>query len=373
MALGLESGRVMLVDEATGEVKWAVEAHIQQSSSTQVAMSLDGRFVASVGLYDPHWKLWDAASGAVHMVGATHGTGACICAVPEAGAPVLQAGCPLVAHIGGLKEVAFSPCGGRFATGGIDGAVILWDVQTGQAERCMVEVHPEGIVALSFSASGARLVSGDEDGSIFVWDTATGSLLFRMPEDLVDQDGLSGWDGGAGGHLESLHFSPTNENRLAIATWWGASMWDVGQGENIWSTTDAGRFGIVSPDGRTFATATGVDDGDVQLFNADSGELLLTVGGSERAVLCAAFSVDGSQLASGSRDGTCRVWDSSTGALLRTIVAGTPVFSVASGRDWVRDTQSAMAFAMGHHPRLGAGSLVLELEVGVVRMIVDRA
>jgi hypothetical protein len=31
-----------------------------------------------------------------------------------------------------------------------------------------------------------------------------------------------------------------------------------------------------------------------------------------------------------------------------------------------------MAFAMGHHPRLGAGSQVLELEVGLVQMILDR-
>ena len=35
--------------------------------------------------------------------------------------------------------------------------------------------------------------------------------------------------------------------------------------------------------------------------------------------------------------------------------------------------QRKMAFAMGHHPRLGGGSQVLELEVGVVRMIVDLA
>ena len=32
-----------------------------------------------------------------------------------------------------------------------------------------------------------------------------------------------------------------------------------------------------------------------------------------------------------------------------------------------------MAFAMGHHPRLGEGSLVLTLEEGVVRMVLDLA
>ena len=70
---------------------------------------------------------------------------------------------------------------------------------------------------------------------------------------------------------------------------------------------------------------------------------------------------------------TCKVWDSSTGALLRTIHLESQCWFVSWGRDWVQDTQRAMAFAMGHHPRLGGGSQVLDLEVGVVRMILDCA
>ena len=66
------------------------------------------------------------------------------------------------------------------------------------------------------------------------------------------------------------------------------------------------------------------------------------------------------------------MWDSSTGALLRTIVLGSPLWAVVWGRDWVRDTHTGVAFAMGHHPRLGAESQVLGLDPGVVRMIVDR-
>jgi len=72
----------------------------------------------------------------------------------------------------------------------------------------------------------------------------------------------------------------------------------------------------------------------------------------------------------------CKVWDSSTGALFRMIELGSReagVCSTAWGRDWVRDTQRGVAFAMGHHPRLGTGSQVLGLEEGVVRMILDRA
>jgi len=36
------------------------------------------------------------------------------------------------------------------------------------------------------------------------------------------------------------------------------------------------------------------------------------------------------------------------------------------------ETQQALAFAMGHHPRLGAGSQVLGLDEELLRMILDR-
>ena len=63
------------------------------------------------------------------------------------------------------------------------------------------------------------------------------------------------------------------------------------------------------------------------------------------------------------------MWDSSTGALLRTIDVGASIRSVAWGRNRVLDAE---AFAMGHHARLGAESHVLDLEAGVVQMIMDR-
>ena len=135
----------MLMDEATGEVKWAVQAHAAEdpnklggSSTTKVAMSPNGRFVASVGTADENWKPWQAASGAEWMTGVRHdGTGTCSCQVDDLGRRVLQEGCPVVAHTAGLRAVAFSPCGERFASGCGNGVVILWDAQTGEAERRM--------------------------------------------------------------------------------------------------------------------------------------------------------------------------------------------------------------------------------------------
>ena len=109
------------------------------------------------------------------------------------------------------------------------------------------------------------------------------------------------------------------------------------------------------------------------MVDAETGTLQLTLVGHQRTVYAACFSVDdGSKLASASEDGTCKVWDSSTGALLRTINVGDRILAVSWGRDWVWDTQGGVAFAMGHHQRLGERSRVLALDAGVVRMILDR-
>jgi len=148
LALGLDNGKVMVVDSGTGEVQWEVEAH-GTGSQTRVAMS-HGRFVASVGVRDAHWKLWDVASGELHMVGATHdGTGACICELNEQDERALNEQCTVVAHTRGLTALALSPGGERLASGGWDPAVILWDALTGKAELSFHgeffagEAHPQ--------------------------------------------------------------------------------------------------------------------------------------------------------------------------------------------------------------------------------------
>jgi len=350
LALGLARGLVMLVDEATGEERWAVQAHAGTHSGTLVAMSPSGRFVASVGEDNASWMLWDAADGAERMAGARHdGTGACICQVEE--------GCPVVAHTVGLWALAFSPCGQRIATGDDDGVVIIWDAQTGEAEQRM-QAGPEKVWSLSFAADGARLAGGSGSGWIRVWDATTGALLRTWEEE--EQQGEVAW----------VQFSPVNNSIVATVFADDITLRDVDSGETL--RTFRGRdFAVFSPDGRTIATAA-EDDGDLLLVDAETGTVRLTLVGHQGSNIDVCFSVDdGSKLAASCDDCTYTMWDSSTGALLRTINVGDLANAVSCGRDWVRDTQRGAAFAMGHHPRLGERSEVLALDAGVVRMILD--
>jgi len=379
LAVGTLHGRVLLVDAATGMTRWEVqikrnvEIHredvhiagwVQSSTIMAVAMAPDGRFVASVADSEESWKLLDAASGLVCMTGARHdGTGDCSCNVIKRGGEkgrrkTLDAGCTVRAHTAALVTVAFSPCGQRLATGGKDYTIILWDVQTGRADL-VLQGHTALVRSISFSANGERLASGSWDRSIRIWESRTGALLRAIPNAHA---------------VSSVHFSPMDIRRLTSADNAStAKQWDVVSGEMV-GTVEGHGFAQFSPDGQTIATVEHFPDhtSDVLLVDAETGAVRLRLVGHAFEVHTAWWSVDGSKLASASQDGACKVWDSSTGALLRTFDIGGWICSMSWGRDWVLEKQKVVAFLMGHHPRLGAGSQVLGLDEELLRMILDR-
>jgi len=79
----------------------------------------------------------------------------------------------LEGHTDKCNSVAFSPDGRQLVSGSNDGAIRLWNVQTGAVLQ-VIAGHSVSVSAIAYSPGGGLIVSGSFDVSVRVWDMATG-------------------------------------------------------------------------------------------------------------------------------------------------------------------------------------------------------
>jgi hypothetical protein len=138
---------------------------------------------------------------------------------------------------------------------------------------------------------------------------------------------------GHKGEIHSVAFSPDGK-RLASGDDAGTlKVWDAASGQELLSSQ--GHKGQVlsvafSPDGKRLASAGG---GALRLWDAASGQEVLTLEGLHFPVYSVAFSPDGKRLAS-LASGTVKMWNAASGQELLTLTGETDlVYSVAFSPD----------------------------------------
>jgi WD40 repeat protein len=67
-----------------------------------------------------------------------------------------------------VNSVNHAPNGSLLASGGRDATVRLWDAQTGDLLRTLVNPS-EAVNSVSFSPDGRLLASGGDDAAVMVW------------------------------------------------------------------------------------------------------------------------------------------------------------------------------------------------------------
>lgn len=317
------------------------------------AFSPDGRRIVS-GSVGGTLKVWDAESGAelgTRAGASRHMISACAFSpdgrriVTDADGYMLKVWDAesvtelrtLTGHTAGVQACAYSPDGRRIVSGSgdefaaePDTTLRVWDADTGALLRTL-SGHWHPVLACAFSLDGRRIVSGSEDGTVRIWDAESGAELAKLV--------------GHTGSVEGCAFSPDGRR---IASWgsgrriasWGSDhsikVWDASRTEG---STPARHGGSVlscafSADGRQ--VVSGSRDGTLKLWDADSGTELRSLNRHTGSVQACAFSADGRRVVSASADGpvdpwsaevledrTLKVWDTESGATLRTL-AGHP-------------------------------------------------
>jgi WD40 repeat protein len=274
---------------------------------------------------------------------------------------------PANEHPGPVRAVAYSPDGARLASGGMDGAVRVWDAHTGAVMLTLAR-HRGWVNAVAYSPDGGSLASGGSDGAVRVWDARTGALTRTLARH--------------GGLVNAVAYSPDGDGLVSGGIDGVVRVIDVSAGAA--KLTLAGHEGEVravaySPDG--LRLASGSSDGTVRVWHARTGAAMLTLardgrpvsddegqGGTVRTV---AYSPDGLRLASGSSDGTVRVWDARTGALTLTLADHPgPVNAVAYSPDGASLASGGSDGAVRvWDTRTGALTLTLADHVGPVNAV----
>jgi eukaryotic-like serine/threonine-protein kinase len=273
---------VVVWDLATGqEVRTFGERF---ESPRHVVYSPDGRFLAAamikndVGIV----RIWDVTTGATARVFPAEGE----------------------KPIGPCIVAAYSPDGKLLAAAGGDRLVHVWGTATG-VEKFTLTGHSCTVSGLAFSADNRRLVSGtggkylqsdtdDHDNDVKVWDMESGVELFNFKAKRGEGLALSN-DG------EVVTFHATG----------GARLFEVATGKEIDFTSNRrpdGQFLALSPDGKRIVTGLGPRE-FVKLWDARTGEEILTLGRMFGMVTSVAFSPDGNKILATSQLGEIKVWD----------------------------------------------------------------
>ncbi len=310
-----EAGRLRL--------RQALVGHTQQVQP--VAWSPDGGTLAS-GSFDHTIRLWDAKQGLARAVlqghsAAVHG----LAFTPDSrhllsGSPdgtlrlweVERGQCVRVlrGYDACLYDLDWSPDGTQLASAGSDSVVSLWRVEGpgGGAPRGVLRGHGWSVYGVAWHPDGGVLASSGWDNAIRLWEPATGSSA-QVIRDRDHPDTLF-W---------GLAWSPDGKHLASAGLNRGVLVWEERADSGRWIGRELPLFIrrlTFSPDGTRLVG--GAEDGHVYVWGASDGKLLQRLAGHQGAVMCVAWSPDGSRLASASGSEVL-VWEVRSGAGMRAL------------------------------------------------------
>ncbi len=212
-------------------------------------------------------------------------------------------------HKGRIGAVAVTPDGKRMVSGGSyyhsptgtkDFSLRVWDMRTA---RCLgdFEVHPQSVQAIAITPDSRCVLSGGFDGTVTLWDLETGTIL-RTFEHTRNE------------HIYALALTPDGRFIVSGGISKTLRLWDVETGECVRlfeGHEDRVTSLAVTPDGKEIIS--GSYDKTVRVWEIATGRCRQLFQGHTSSVLAVAAAPAGDIAVSASWDKTLSVWNLDAG------------------------------------------------------------
>jgi WD40 repeat protein len=252
-------------------------------------------------------------------------------------------------HEDWISKAAWSPNGQQIASASYDGSVQIWNaftvkqIATYRQKRLKIFGQPR-INAVAWSPDGREVAVGSDNKIVEIWDIANRKTRFthhgyagsvRAVAWAPDGRKLASaggnkthvWHAGHGKTfttqntlrdiVQDIAWSP-NSKYLATANWSPiVRIFEISaQMEFLLKTSYSDHTGVIqavawAPDGIRIASAA--EDKTIQIWNALTGNHLLTYTAHETTIRAITWSPDGKSIASAGHDGTIQIWETLTG------------------------------------------------------------
>lgn len=211
-----------------------------------------------------------------------------------------------------VSSIAFSPDSKILASGSYDSSIKLWDVLTGTELRTLIG-HRSVVEAVAFSPDGQLVASGSDDNTVRLWEISTGQEVRSWSVDFS----------------RSLAFSPDGQMLACGSIDSGIKLLSIGGQGAVTTLLSKTSVESLAFDGSGGVLAAGTGEGEIELWNPKTREMLATLKGHRSLVTSISFGPDGNILASGGWDASIKLWDVRARNELKTITVDADIRSMS--------------------------------------------